>query len=62
MNKNFKKKTAYDYVQQTKKGLEVLTSSPFCIIFYSLLNSKIWKMSVFRTFTVVSPSFISVSK
>ena len=23
MNKNFKKKTAYDYVKQTKKGLEV---------------------------------------
>lgn len=29
MNKNFQKKTAYDYVQQTKKGLEAFYSKSF---------------------------------
>lgn len=42
-----------------QKDLKCRYSKSFLyMFFYSLLNSKMWKMSAFPTFIVIFPSFI----
>ncbi len=62
MNKSFQKKRLTTMYSKRKKDLKFKLQVLFCIFYYSLLNSKMWKMSVFPIFTVVFPPFISVSK